>query len=464
MSELGRLAGNVAAVESGHLPEPVLAQARLCLLDTLGCGLYGSTLPEGGRILSALARLGDGGAPAWGGAAMLARGDCALACGALAHMRELDDVHYSITHPGAVVVPALHALAWDREHTLGEVLTALVCGYETMVRISKASNFLAHRRLGWHATATLGPFAAAAACGRLLGLDARAMAWALGLAGSRTGGTWAFKADGSMSKRLHPGLAARDGLTAACLAQAGITGPEFVLEAEDGGFFRVASEGWELEQLNRDWGEAWAVTETEFKWYAACKAVHAPLEAARNIRLRTGRPAAEVAEVNVGVNSSALAMAGGMHQRDSVASAQLSIPYGVALGLCGREGTAADFETGVIADEELYRLAGKVQVGVAPDMEAFRVEQHKSAARVEVAYQDGARETEEVHDPKGHQGNPLSGQQVVEKFLKHAGAVVGPARSEALCEGILEGAPRIPARELFQLTAYGQGGRRHYGI
>ena len=243
MGALRTLAGRLAAIRDGRLPGAVLDQARLCLLDTLGCGVYGSGLDEGRRVVAALGQLGGGGAPVWGCGALLARSDCALACGALAHLRELDDVHWSITHPGAVVVPALHALAWGRDGRLGEALAALVAGYEAMVRVSRASGFLAHRRKGWHATATMGPFGAAAACGVLLGLEPDRLVSALGLAGSRTGGTWAFKADGAMSKRLHPGLAARDGLTAACLARSGITGPEYVLEAEDGGSSRSPAKG-----------------------------------------------------------------------------------------------------------------------------------------------------------------------------------------------------------------------------
>lgn len=450
MGELRELAVNLVALDG--LPLPVLRAARLCLLDTLGCGLYGSTLGEGRDLVAALERLGGGGPPAWGGSAPLARGDCALACGALAHLRELDDVHYSITHPGAVVVPALYALAWGRAHTLAELLAALVCGYEAMVRVSKGSGYLEHRQKGWHGTATMGAFGAAAACGKLLGLDERGMVWALGLAGSRTGGTWAFKADGAMSKRLHPGLAARDGLTAACLAQAGWTGPEHVLDAEDGGFYRVACAGWDLAELTRDWGRIWAVSEIEFKWYAACKSVHSPLEAAAAIRARA-RAGAEIAAIRVGINSSAMAMAGGMYQRDSVASAQLSIPYGVALGLSGRAGLAPDFELEAIRDEALFQLAGKVETRVEPRMEAIRLREHKSAAVVEVEYRDGAREVEEVHDARGHQGNPLPERAIVEKFLGLAGSALGAPRAEALCDRILAGDARQTIKALFNPIA-----------
>lgn len=449
MSELRNLAAKLAACDAGSLPDHVLRTARLCLLDTLGCGLYGSTLPEGQQVLAALGQLAPGNIPVWGGPVLLSRSDCALALGTLCHLRELDDVHYSITHPGAVVIPAAYAAAWGQEKTLAAILMAVVCGYEAMVRIAKGCGYLAHRRRGWHATATLGAFGAAAACGKLLGLDEQTMIWALGIAGSRTGGTWAFKADGAMTKRLHPGLAARDGVTAGYLARAGITGPEYVLEAEDGGFFRVACEDWSLAELVRNWGQDWAVSEVEFKWYAACKAVHAPLEAAMNIFGRARYKTADIVAVNVGVNSSAQSMASGLYRRDSVASAQLSIPYGVALGLSGRQGGAQDFELQTIDDDWLFALAGKVQVYVSPQMEEIRQQQRKSAAQIEVVYRDGSSECEEVRDAKGHLGNPLTERMIKDKFLSLADGALGEEQARAVCARVLDGSLTMPVEQIF---------------
>lgn len=422
--------------------------ARLCLLDAIGCGLYGGTLGEGGKIIAALSQLGCGDLPVWGSDSLVSRSDAALACGALCHLRELDDVHYSITHPGAVVIPAVYAASRGRGYSLAELLTAIICGYEAIVRISNGSDYLTHRQKGWHATATMGAFGAAAACGKLLGLSEQGMVWALGLAGSRTGGTWAFKADGSMSKRLHPGLAARDGLTAAFLAKAGISGPEYVLEAEDGGFYRVACANWDLTELGRDWGKIWAVEEVEFKWYAACKSVHSPLEAALQI-FALGKGTGEIECINVGINSSAMSMAGSMYARDSVASAQLSIPYGVALGLSGNSGSAQDFSEAAIADDMLFQLARKVRVAVSPKMEEIRLTEHKSAAIVEVVYRDGSRNTAEVHDAKGHIGNPLSQADITAKFLSLAASAISRKRAEDICATIIHGNPQIPADKIF---------------
>jgi 2-methylcitrate dehydratase PrpD len=140
-------------------------------------------------------------------------------------------------------------------------------------------------------------------------------------------------------------------------------------------------------------------------------------------------------------------MAGGMYRRDSVASAQLSIPYGVALGLCGRSGRAQDFEAGVIGDEELFRLAQAVRTAVSKEMEAIRLEHHKSAARVEVLYRDGSRELEEVRDARGHQDNPLGERDVIDKFTGLAAGF----RAGEIAPLVLEGDPGRSAEDLFRL-------------
>ena len=336
-----RLAALIVGMDREPMEERTLQAARLCLLDTLGVGLYGGTQPEAEAILRAAVRLGRGEAPVWGREEKLEAGMAAMVCGALCHLRELDDVHYAILHTGCVCVPAALTAALEGAD-LGRLLRALVKGTEAMARISLGMDYMEHRERGWHGTATCGAFGAAAAVGALLGLDEEQMADALGTAGSRTGGTWAFSADGAMSKRLHPGLAARDGLLAAYLAREGIPGPRYVLEAEDGGFFRLFAPEWDVERMLAA-GECPEIEHVEFKWFASCKSVHSPITAALELHSRhPERRPEDVAGVRVEVNYSALSMAGHPYTEDSVVSAQISIPHGVALGLLGRSGRAED--------------------------------------------------------------------------------------------------------------------------
>ena len=311
----------------------------------------------------------------------------------------------------------------------------MVCGYEAMVRVSRASGFLAHRQKGWHATATLGAFGPPRPARSCWGWTGQGMVQALALAGSRTGGTWAFKADGSMSKRLHPGLAARDGLTAASLAAAGSPGRNSSWRRRTAGCSGWRAKAGTMAELVRGWGGTFAVTEIEFKWYAACKSVHAPLEAAAGHPQALRAPAEEVAAVDVGINSSAMAMAGGMYRRDSVASAQLSIPYGVALGLAGRgragRGFRARARSGTKACSSWPR---KVRVAVSP---GHGGDPPGASTRAPPGWRcctgTAPGRSEEVHDARGHLGNPLDAAAVVEKFLGLAAGF--PAREIASCPG-----------------------------
>ena len=400
--------------------------ARMCILDEIGCGIYGSRTQEGAGIIKTAAELGNGGdIPVWGTGVLLTEDMAAMVNGALCHIREMDDVHFAILHTGAVCVPSALAVAQRCGSSWGQLRWAVTAGVEVSVRIAEGMDFLDHRERGWHGTATCGAFGAAAAAGVLLGLDEQQMVNALGIAGSRTGGSWAFAADGAMTKRIHPGLAARDGIVSACLAKNGITGPHQVLEAADGGIYRMMSRQYCLDVLDAVKERA-AIEEVEYKWFASCKSVHSPYTAAHEIFKRHGFTDAEkIRDVRAEVNQSAIEMAGGTYRRDSVVSAQISIPYGVALGLMGLEGKAADYSEERLRDEKILAVAKKVRVAESEDMNRLRREEKRSAAKVTVQWKDGSTDTETVTAPKGSMFNPLSKEDITGKFMDLAGGIMG---------------------------------------
>ena len=450
-----RLAGYIHnMLNTLNMPQPAESAARICLLDTLGAGLYGASVPEAGAVIAAARQMGGSHkACIWGTGQRTSVDLAAFVCGAMCHVRELDDVHYTILHTGAVCVPAAVAVFQAVGGTLGDLLKATAAGTEAAVRIAKGMDFLDHRRRGWHGTATCGAFGAAAAAGVLLKLNREQMADALGLSGSRTGGTWAFAADGSVSKRLHPGLAARDGVLCAYLAQQGLKGPRYVLESDDGGFYPMTSSSWSLHGLDAP-SKVWAVEEVEYKWYSSCKSVHSPLSAAQRIWSRNkDRHPEDITSVQVGVNSSALSMAGRMYDRDSVISAQLSIPYGVALGLSGRRGQIRDYEPDTIKSNALYTLASKVEVSESREMSKLRHDLHKSGGVVTVTWADGYWDSETQTDPKGSQGSRLSAEDAAEKYMGLASGALGESRARKLMELVLRGSTDTPAEELSPLLS-----------
>jgi len=432
-----RLAALLTELRARGLTAVEQGAARLCLLDSLACIVYGASMEEAPRFAAAVSAMSGAGPFAVPGLApRFDVENAALIGGAFAHLRELDDVHYAIVHSGSVCVPVVVSLAQKLGSALGDVLTALAVGVEAMVRVSKAMDFLDHRQRGWHGTATCGAFGAAAAAASLLKLDAEGMANAMGIAGSRTGGSWAFAADGALTKRLHPGLAARDGIVAAYFAAEGVRGPHFVLEAGDGGFLPMTSASFDLSQLDCA-APKLAIEEIEYKWFASCKSVHSPVTAATEIfKQRPVSDAAEVADIAVEVNQSALSMAGRNYDADSVVSAQLSIPYGVALGLSGRTGRAADYMPDVLKTPVLRALADKTRVYRTDEFDEIREREHKSACRVTVTWTDGQTLSCKVTEPKGAFANPLTRDDIVFKATELIDWALGTGRAAAVIDAV----------------------------
>ena len=214
----------VALIRSKPVDEADLTSAAAFVLDTVAC-VAGGRKSDAGAILAA-----------WSVEVGNDAGREAFLASAAAHVLEIDDLHKdSVTHPGCVVVPLAWSLA-DRDGVTGrELLTAVLHGYEAMTRIGMAVGS-EHYKV-WHNTATCGPFGAAMAASSLLGLTAQQSVWALGNAGTQASGLWQFLPDKAMSKLLHTARAADAGFAAATLAARGFTGPENILEGQQG-FFR----------------------------------------------------------------------------------------------------------------------------------------------------------------------------------------------------------------------------------
>jgi len=203
----------------------VVDHMKWCLLDTVGCGLFGSTLPWG-KILGEFARDlgGRRESTILGMAAKASAPNAALANGTMIHGFELDDIHpLSIIHPGSVTFPAALAIGERRGRCTGkEFLTALVVGYEVGIRVGMCVG-ASHLHRGFHPTGTHGTFAAAAAAGKLLGLDEKRMIHAFGIAGTQAAGLMAAQYS-AMVKRMHAGRASQSGVYGALLAEKGLTG------------------------------------------------------------------------------------------------------------------------------------------------------------------------------------------------------------------------------------------------
>ncbi|MCW5605633.1 MAG: MmgE/PrpD family protein, partial [Burkholderiales bacterium] len=294
----------VAHLRHADLPPRTREVVRCAILDTLGAGVYGYRTPWAGMLLE-WARSGGGKAEAtvWSEAAPALRAaDAALVNATAAHAFELDDYHNAKLHPGATVIPAALAMAEKLGADGERLVTAIAAGYEVMIRTSLALNPAAARLRGWHLTGVCGPLGAAAACASLLQLGPEQTAWALGLAGTQGAGTWAFNADGAMSKRFHAGKAAHSGVMAAELAALGFTGPTQIYEFADGGILKAFSDASDPAPLTNDLGSRWHLDSTAVKPYSCCASAHAYIDAALELRRRLGAPWDAKRSVRVGLS------------------------------------------------------------------------------------------------------------------------------------------------------------------
>lgn len=414
------LANHCAGLRFEDLPAAVIAKAQDHVLDAVGCLLSGSGDPDVHRLIDGLLRFDrDRSAPIWGTSERAALPHAACCHAAMAHAWDADDAHkVSMGHPGTVVVPVALTLGAALDRTGRDVLIAVVAGYEAACRIGAGVGIASHRQRGWYATATFGPFGAAAAVGWLLGLDGLGMANALGLAGSNAAGLWAYTADGAMVKKLYPGRAAQVGVESAALAAAGFTGPTQILEATDGGFYRAVSDRPEPERLTDRLGEHFAILDVSIKPYACSRTTHAPIDGLLAIVRRAGLRPEEVERVVVRTYGVATHQADLRPPYPSMAVAQSGVPFCLAVALLDGTVLPPQLPAERLADPRVLALAKRVEMIVDPEID--RRFPDKWSCVVEV-YARGQHYEEAVAAARGDPTRPLAADELRQKFATLAG-------------------------------------------
>jgi 2-methylcitrate dehydratase PrpD len=419
-----QLATFLASLREREIPahtEAILAKA---VVDAIGCGLYGLTT-EWGRILHAFAAEQGGPAEAglWASGERVSVPHAVLAAATAIHSFDFDDHSRAKIHPGAIVVPVALALGEKVGADGALVLRAVAAGYETMNRVSQAANPSRARMRGWHLTGTCGTFAAAATASVLLGLDAETTASALGLAGTQSAGLWAFTSDGSMSKRMHPGKAAQDGVTAALLAQRGFVGPRHILEAEDGGFLFAMSDTPRPQRIVEGLGTVWHSDFTCFKPYAACGSNHACIDAVLGLFRDHQLAVSDVERVVAGIPRVVETQTGFPYQADSVLNAQMSLRYNIAVAMYDGQAYLEQFTAERIVEPKVVALARRVEVEVHEDVDRAYPEIY--GGRVSLVLKNGETVSRHVEYSCGMPENPMGEEEVRRKFMSLASAAVG---------------------------------------
>ncbi len=413
-----RLARFITTASVADLPAAILDKAKRHTLDTLACGVAGAASVEGAALLDTLlASEPAGHEPVWGTDRRLGARSAALVNGTACHAFELDDAG-GCDHSGAVVVPAAVAAVGlaGRAVTGREFLLAIVLGYDVARRVLEACGaYRPHNEAGWHSTATCGPFGAAAAAARILGLSEEATTHALGHAASFSGGLWAFIHDGSQTKRIHTGRAAEGGLLAALAARGGLSGPGLVFEDVWGGFLRTFAPASAVPgALTEGLGERWRLERVAIKPYAACRGTHAAIDATGALIRAHGLRAPDIRRIRVRAPAFLVGMCGG-RDLSSLAAAQMSLPFALAV-LAVRGGVGLDaFRAESRADPAVQSLMARVAMDGDPELGG------SEEPFITVETTDGRSLTHRVTDPLGSPTNPVPAADHAAKVRHLAG-------------------------------------------
>jgi len=447
VSAARRLARFVVALEFDDVPAAVVGRAALLALDTLGCCLAASRYDFGRAARATAERLG--GKPestVIGGAVRVAAANAVLANSTLAHGLDFDDTREdAIVHTGCVAVPTSLAVGEATGAPGRAALTALVAAVEVMCRVGLAVPGKFHAR-HYHPTALTGTFAAAAAAAKLYGLTEDELVRAFGICGSQTAGIIEYLADGTWTKRLHPGWSAHAGIIAALLAQSGFTGPETVLEGEHG-FYRAFAGEVEAERLDAvlaSLGRVWELEQLTFKPYPCGSIAQPYMDCALRLRER-GVRAEDVVEVRCRTAAGPVPRLweplASKHSPQNGYAAKFSLPYLLAVILSRGRASLAEFEDDVVRDPELLAVASRVGYELDPTIDYPR----QFVGHLRVRLKDG-RVVEEWQDhPRGGPDSPMAPGEIEAKFRGNASLVMSDDRAARVIRDVraLAAAPNL---------------------
>ena len=408
------------------LPVEVITMAKHCLLDWVGVTLAGSQedatamlraylLEEGGRPRSTLL----------GSLEKTSMHHAALVNGTASHLLDFDDLHSgAIGHPSVPVLPALLALAEARGASGHDFIAAFVAGIETECRVGTLVA-PGHYAAGWHATATIGTFGAAAACAHLLHLDLGQWLTALGIAGTQAAGLKSMF--GTMCKALHAGKAACNGLLAANLAARRFSSNPAVLECSQG-FGRTQTSTYNAEGALQGLGETFHIVNIRFKKYASCGGTHPTIDGVLRLKERYHLAPEQVQTIIVRVAPSRNLVCN-IYAPQTALEGKFSLRFTAALALGGSDLSTQAFTEATIQDAALMAIRDRVTVELVPDVE-------ETSAVVLLTLTDGSelRECVQEEGPEADKGQEW--KRLVNKFLGLASPVLGQERAERLVQAI----------------------------
>jgi len=436
------LCTHLAAARFSDLPAAAQHEARRGVLDWVGCALAGSRHKTIDTLLAVLHEAGARPqATVLGRDLRLGLLDAPLANGQMGHLLDFDDTHMGgvVLHASSPVLAALFSLAERTPVSGADLMLAYAVGFEAGIRSGLTAP--GHHKGGWHLTGTLGTIAAAAAGGRLIGLDTQKLTYAMGIAATQAAGLQQNR--GTMCKSFHAGKAAQNGVLAALLAQRGFDSTQQIIEGRKG-FCRVYSDTAAPERLTAGLGESWLIETNGHKPYACGVVLHPLIDAVIAIRNRERIDPAAVSEIGLRVHPLVLSITDVTEPATGLQS-KFSAVHSAAVALMDGAAGIAQYSDTKAADPTVAALRRKTRATADETLgsdEAFAT-----------IVAGGKRYVAHIPHASGTAANPMSDAAIEAKFLANATPVIGTERAQRVVEfaWTLERQPDV--RDLIALLA-----------
>jgi 2-methylcitrate dehydratase PrpD len=436
------LAAHLAAARFGDLSDAAQHAARRGVLDWIGCALAACRHPTVSTLIDVLAE--TGGRPqatVLGRSLKLGLADAPLANGQMGHVLDFDDTHMGgvVLHTSSPVLAGLLALAERTPVSGADLMLAYAVGFEAGVRSGRTAP--GHHKGGWHLTGTLGSIAAGAACGKLIGLDAQRLTYAMGIAATQAGGMQQNR--GTMCKSFHAGKAAANGVLAALLAERGFDSSQEIIEGKRG-FARIYSDVAVPEQLTEGLGEGWLIETNSHKPYACGVVLHPLIDAVIAVRERARISLDAVSEIELRVHPLVLSITNVVEPSSGLQS-KFSYRHSAAVALADGAAGIAQYADARAADPTVAALRRKVQA--VADETLRKDEAHATVVA------GGARHEAHIAHASGTTANPMSDAAIEAKFLANAAPAIGEERTRRASERVWSLETCADVRELIALVA-----------
>jgi 2-methylcitrate dehydratase PrpD len=430
-----KLGSFVSKLKYEDLPAEVVARTKELLLDQLACQLLGSTV-EWNQPVYRFIKEKKGGGPAsivnYGDKVPV--DDAEFVNGTFGQGCELDDYYdRGGGHPGAASIPVAMALG-EKQHVDGKTfITAIVAGYELGWRLGLGLLPQMMRR-GFHAQSVVGVFIAAAAAAKILRLNPRELTNAFAIAGSHASGTMEFDQSGGEVKRMHTGLACAGGVRSAMLAGMGLTGPATIFEGERG-ILRVFGGECNPESMTQGLGSEFAIMRGAIKRFPVNASQHSPIELLSKLVEENRIEPTTVKNIQVGVNEHVLMHGGSISEPKQVVDAQFSLRFTLALRLLRNSNDLRLYMNPKLwQDREILEVGKKIELFAEPTA----VGDLRFACKIRVSLSDGRNVEGYLRYPKGTAKNPLSEEELQQKFFNLADGVLPKERLNRIIDNVYQ--------------------------